>query len=321
MRRIVLFAFQGVQVLDVTGPAAVFAAANDEAEQPAYALAIASAAGMMVESSAGVTLGSVPLASLPTSGVDTLLVPGGDARGVVAASRDEAAREWTKAACVGARRYGSVCSGAAILAEWGLLDGRRVATHWRGSRILQQRHPGIIVDERAIFIEDGPVWTSAGVTAGIDMSLAMVEQDLGAAVANRIARRLVLYARRPGNQSQFSELLDAQARGAEEYGPLIAWISDNLSEPLDVETLSARAAQSLRSFQRRFTAATGRTPAAFVEALRLERARTLLAGRGSRLHDVARASGFGSPERLARAFRRAFGISPTTYRALHGGEA
>lgn len=280
---------------------------------------LASSRGGAIASSAGVTVGTVSSADVLPERTDTFLMPGGEWRGVMEAAGDAAAKEWAASMCRAAERYGSVCSGAAIMAEWGLLDGRRVATHWRGCRELQRRHPGIRVDSSAIFVEDGAVWTSAGITAGIDMSLAMVERDLGASLAHRIARRLVLYARRPGTQSQFSELLDAQERANDEYGGLIAWMGENLRGSLDVETLSRLASQSPRTFHRRFTAATGRTPAAFVEALRLDRARTLLGDPAIRLKEVAGVSGFGSPERLARAFQRAFGISPSTYRALHGG--
>lgn len=205
-----------------------------------------------------------------------------------------------------------------MLAAWGLLDGRRVATHWQSVDELARRFPALDVDGRALYVEDGRFWTSAGITTGIDMSLALVERDLGAAVSTGVARRLVLHARRPGHQSQFSALPAAQGNG--DYGALIGWIGDNLDQPLDIEALAAHAGQSPRTFHRRFAAATRRTPAAVVESLRLDRARTLL-GEGAPPKRVAALSGFGSADRLSRAFTRAFGVSPSTWRAMHARES
>jgi transcriptional regulator GlxA family with amidase domain len=313
LRQVVLVAFDGAQVLDVTGPAAVFAAANDELPTPAYRLRIVSPAGGGVMTSSHVGLATEPLAALDGP-VDTLLISGGSDEGLRELMRDNNARAWVCRAVPGTRRYGSVCAGVFALAHWGLIDGKRVATHWRAVDDLARASPALHVDRQALYVEDGPLWTSAGISTGIDMSLAMVERDLGSAVATNVARRLVLYTRRPGHQSQFSPLLAAQAAG--DYAELIEWIGANLAADLDVEALAARAGQSVRSFHRRFTAATGRTPAAFVEARRLEYARTLL-GAGAPLKRVAAESGFGSTERLTRAFTRAFGVSPGTWRALH----
>ena len=315
MRRIAIIGFGGAQLLDVTGPASVFACANDEADGPAYDVVIVSAEGGLFRAS-GVSLESVHCSSLSPDSVDTLLVAGGTEQGLRTTIRDEALREWTVATAARCRRFGSVCSGALVLAAWGLLDGRRVATHWSATAELARRFPALSVDAQALYVEDGRVWTSAGVTTGIDMSLALVERDLGAKVAASIARRLVLYARRPGTQSQFSPLLDAQAAADGAFAALIDWMHDHLAEPLDVETLAARAGQSVRSFHRKFTAATGSTPARFVEMLRLERARTLL-GAGLPLKRIAADSGFGAPDQLTRAFTRTFGIAPSTYRELH----
>ena len=313
--RLVLIAFDGVQVLDVTGPAAVFAAANDELPAPAYELIIASPRGGTIATSSGVGIATVPIATVEGP-VDTLLIAGGSDEGLLVLMRDRGVRDWVCRNVRQARRYGSVCAGVFALAAWGLIDGRRVATHWRAVDNLRRAYPGLEVDAQALYVEDGPLWTSAGISTGIDMSLALVERDLGGAVATSVARRLVLYARRPGHQSQFSPLLDAQAAG--DYAAVIEWIGANLAGPLDVETLAARAGQSVRSFHRRFTAATGKTPAAFVEARRLEFARTLLAT-GAPLKRVAFEAGFGSPERLTRAFTRVFGVAPSTWRAVHAG--
>lgn len=312
-RHVVLIGFDGAQLLDIAGPAAGFAAANDELPAPAYRLTIASPAGGTIATSSGVGVMSEPLAAIDGP-VDTLLIAGGDNHGLGGLARDVVARAWVCREVPRARRYGSVCAGVFALAAWGLIDGRRVATHWRDVDDLARAFPALQVDAQALYVEDGPLWTSAGISTGIDMCLALVERDLGSAVATNVARRLVLYARRPGHQSQFSPLLDAQAAG--DYAHLVDWIGANLSATLDVETLAARAGQSVRSFHRRFTAATGRTPAAFVEARRLEFARTLLAT-GAPLKRVAVEAGFGSTERLARAFTRVFGVTPSTWRAVH----
>jgi len=314
-RHIVLVAFHGAQVLDVTGPAAVFAAANDELPAPAYKLSIASPGGGTIMTSSHVGIATEPLAAIEGP-LDTLLIAGGSDEGLQQLTRDRAARDWVRRAVPTARRYGSVCAGVFALAAWGLIDGRRVATHWRAVDDLRRLYPALNVDAQALYVEDGPLWTSAGITTGIDMSLALVERDLGSAVATNVARRLVLYARRPGHQSQFSPLLEARAAG--DYADLIEWIGANVALPLDVEALAARAGQSVRSFHRRFTAATGRTPAAFVEARRLEFARSLLET-GAPLKRVAAEAGFGSAERLTRAFTRVFGVAPSTWRAVHAG--
>ena len=314
-RHIVLVGFDGAQVLDITGPAAVFSAANDELPSPAYKLSIASPAGGTINTSSQVGIATEPLAAIEGP-VDTLLISGGSDEGLRLLTRDRAARDWVCRAVTGARRYGSVCDGVFALAAWGLIDGRRVATHWRVVDDLRRLHPTLNVDAQALYVEDGPLWTSAGISTGIDMSLALVERDLGSAVATNVARRLVLYARRPGHQSQFSPLLEASAAG--DYADLIDWIGANLGLPLDVEMLAARARQSVRSFHRRFTAATGKTPAAFVEARRLEFARTLLET-GAPLKRVAAQAGFGSAERLTRSFSRVFGVAPSTWRAVHAG--
>jgi len=313
LRTVVLVAFDGVQVLDITGPAAVFAAANDELPAPFYRVVIASPAGGTVATTSAVSLAAVPIAEVDGP-VDTLLIAGGSDEGLGRLIRDRGTRDWVRRTVPATRRFGSVCAGAFALAAWRLIDGRRVATHWRAVDELARAYPAVTVDAQALYVEDGPLWTSAGISTGIDMSLALVERDLGGAVATNVARRLVLYARRPGHQSQFSPLLDARAAG--DYADLVEWIGDNLAAPLDVETLAARAGQSVRSFHRRFTAATGKTPAAFVEARRLERARQLLET-GLPLKRVAADAGFGTPERLSRAFARVFGVAPSTWRAVH----
>lgn len=311
-RRIALLAFPDMELLDIAGPAAVFGSATE-----AYEVIVVSAKGGEVPTSCGLTVGSRATTEVDCKNLDTLILSGGEGRPVRRAMYDPALRDFTRAAAPHLNRLASVCSGAFLLCEWGLAQGRRVATHWRATDNLAHAYPGVSVDPDALFVEDGPIWTSAGVTTGIDMSLAMVERDLGAARAQAIARHLVLHARRPGWQSQFSALLEAQGGP---YADLVAWIAANLDQPLDVDQLAARAHQSPRTFHRKFSVAVGRTPAAFVERLRLDQARTRLEA-GEPLKAVAMACGFGSLDRMGRAFKAGFGLLPSTYRALHADKA
>jgi transcriptional regulator GlxA family with amidase domain len=307
-----LLAYEGCQLLDVTGPGAVFGAANDALGRKAYDVRILSPDGGAVASSSGVALMSQRIGGQP----DTLLVAGGSRglRGVIA---HDGARRWTRRVVPRCRRYGSVCTGTFVLAAWGLLDGKRVATHWASCQRLAAGYPALRVDAESLYVVDGKAWTSAGVTTGIDMALAMVEADHGATVANLIARHFVLYARRPGYQSQFSPLLQAQSAAEAPFAGLIDWMQANLDRPLDVPELAGRAGLSERSFYRKFAEATGKTPAHFVESLRLEAARTLLA-RGLPLKVIAGKVGLGSSARLGAAFERRFGMAPSLFRQIHG---
>ncbi|MFC3227580.1 GlxA family transcriptional regulator [Marinibaculum pumilum] len=323
-RQIVLLAARGAQVLDATGPAAVFSAANDgRAERggspPSYQVILASPAGGAVETISSVTLQTAALADVDPAGVHTCLVAGHDRDGMQALIADRGARDWVLQAAAQAPRWGSVCSGAFALAAWGLLDGRRAATHWGVTEEMARGYPKVAVDADSLYVTDGPVWTSAGITAGIDMSLAMVEADLGARIAATIARRLVVYLRRPGSQAQFSDALKRQCAAATPYAELIDWAEANLATDLNVERLAERAGQSLRTFQRRFAAATGRSPAAFVEDLRIDRAKMLIAS-GVALKVVAGDVGYPDAGRLSTAFRRRMGLSPSVWRAMHGND-
>ncbi|MCS0583334.1 helix-turn-helix domain-containing protein [Massilia pinisoli] len=320
LRLVALLAFEGVQVLDVTGPAAVFGAANDAAVhltgRPFYRLHILSPQGGHVTSNCGLALVTAPVANVRPGALDTVLVAGGSKRGLQALAQDAATQEWLRRACARARRYGSVCTGAFALAACGLLDGKRVATHWEATDILGRTYPDVEVDANALYVEDGRAWTSAGVTTGIDMCLALVARDLGDAVANAIARRLVLYARRPGYQSQFSTVLAAQEKADAPFAGLVDWIRTHLDDALDVASLAARAGMSPRTFHRRFTDALGETPARFVDTLRLDHARRLLQTTVA-LKTVAAQSGYATPAQLSKAFARRFGMSPGLFRAMH----
>jgi transcriptional regulator GlxA family with amidase domain len=309
--RLFILAYEGCQLLDVSGPAAVFGAANEASGRTVYDLRIVSPDGGPVASNAGVSIESRRISGQP----ETLLVAGGS-RGLKAAMQRRDLRRWLVKVAPRARRFGSVCTGAFVLAAAGLLDGKRVATHWAHCERLASQFPALSVDAESLYVVDGRVWTSAGVTTGIDMALALVEADLGAATANLIARHFVLYARRPGYQSQFSPLLQAQSAAEAPFAALIEWMQQNLDQPLDVPALAARAGLAERSFYRKFTRATGKTPAHFVESLRLDAARTLLA-KGLPLKTIAGNVGLTSSARLGQAFERRFGVAPSLFREMH----
>jgi transcriptional regulator GlxA family with amidase domain len=314
-----VLAFANVQVLDVTGPLQVFASANDLARGqglPApYAPTVVAAGGGAVMSSAGLALMAEPL---PNESSDTLLIAGG--WGVYEAAEDPALVAWVKHQGTRSRRVASVCTGAFLLAASGWLDGRRVATHWTRCEQLARQHPKLQVEPNPIFIQDGPVWTSAGVTAGIDLALALVEEDLGRTMALVVARHLVVFLKRPGGQSQFSATLALQKRGGR-FDRLHAWIGENLTRDLGLSSLAAEAGMSERSFVRHYRAETGQTPARAVELIRVETARRLLADSAVPVKRVALQCGFGSEETLRRSFLRAVGVTPQAYRERFNAQA
>lgn len=313
---VAILTFDGCQILDVTGPAMVFAAGNDALGKQHYKVHLLSASGGIVQSSGAVAVVTNPTKSLSPSAVDTLLIAGGEKVGLRALSANASVRKWALRASAKARRYGSICTGTFALAQFGLLGGRRVATHWSACSELAVLCPEAEVDTQALFVNDGRLWTSAGVTTGIDMSLAMVAADLGDAVANTVAKRLVLYARRPGYQSQFSPVLSAQNHIDAPFAPLIEWLRENLAESLDVPTLSRRVAMSERTFMRNFTRSVGETPAHFIETLRLDQTRIYLAA-GLSVKAIAAQVGYRTGAQLSKAFDRRFGMTPLLFRELH----
>ena len=315
IRTIALVAYDGFQLLDVTGPAAVFAAAGAMLPHGGYEVVVLSPRGGMVTSNSGVALATRAFAQFRAPSIDTLLVAGAEETALRAVIALPAVHRALPKLAARARRFGSVCSGTFVLAALGLLGKKNVATHWEACAALAARYPDLSVDPAALYVVDGRVWTSAGVTTGIDMALAMVEEDYGAEIANAVARRLVLYARRPGYQSQFSPLLDAQIKAENPFANLIAWMQGHLDEPLDVPSLAARAGLTERSFYRRFSAAVGSPPAQFVEMVRLEAARTLISEEMP-LKTVAAKVGL-TPIRLNRAFERHFGVAPRLFRDMH----
>ncbi len=313
-RVVALVAYPAVQMLDVAGPADVFAMANAFNVEPAYRVVPVSSQGGPVLASNGIALHTEAAASLAPTGVDTLIVAGGERDGLLATLADTPLAQWAREACTSARRFGSVCTGAFVLAHWGLLDAHRATTHWGSAHLLQQNFARVAVEPDALYVQDGKAWTSGGVTAGIDMCLSMVEQDLGRWVAARVARQLILAVRRMGNQSQYSLALEAQSG---QYAELVDWLRARLSDPIDVERMAEAAGEAPRSFHRRFLKATGMTPRAFLETLRLQAARARLEA-GESVKRAARDTGFGSEAHLAKAFRRRFDLTPSQYRAQFG---
>jgi transcriptional regulator GlxA family with amidase domain len=242
---------------------------------------------------------------------DTLLVMGGE--GSRAPAADPATLALIRAVAANARRMASVCSGAYVLAAAGLLDGRRATTHWNRSADFARRFPQVRLEPDRIYVRDGAIWTSAGITAGIDLALAMVAEDLGEEIARRTAEQLVVYRRRPGGQSQFSALLELERPGGR-FDGLIGWVRERLHEPLSVERLASQAAMSPRNFARAFAAETGMTPARAVERLRVEAARERVEAGAEPIDAVAGGCGFNDPERMRRAFLRAFAQPPQALR-------
>ncbi|MCU1373807.1 MAG: putative AraC family transcriptional regulator [Actinomycetia bacterium] len=312
VQRVVIFVFDGVQPLDAVGPHEVLRAGG-------YAVELVSATGQPVRSASGLTLGVDGALADVRGPLDTLVVAGGDGIGTAMADA-EVLRHLGRLAAR-SRRVTSVCSGAFLLAEAGLLDGRRATTHWRHCAELAARYPAITVDPDPIFVRDGDVWTSAGVTAGMDLALALVEEDRGAEAALAIARRLVMYVQRPGGQAQFSAALKAQRADRDVLRELQAWLPDHLDLDLGVDRLAERAAMSPRQFARTFAAEVGVTPGRYVEDLRVEAARRLLESTRRGVDDVATTCGFGTAETMRRAFLRSVRVPPAEYRRRFNKEA
>ena len=313
-RRIVILAFPGVQPLDVIGPAEVFAGADTLAGGGAYTVeVVARDPDPIAVRGAGYSLVPKKTTARCRGPIDTLVVAGGF--GVRAAEDDVELIRWIRSAARRSRRVTSVCSGSFLLARAGLLEGKTVTTHWASTEDLARRHPELKVDPAPIFVRDGSVWTSAGVTSGMDLSLALVEEDLGREIAVEIARWLVLFLQRPGGQAQFSSHLSAQLAERRPLRELQSWIADNLGADLRVETLAERAAMSPRNFARFFRREIGMTPAAYVEELRVERSRQLLEDSADPIDLISARCGFGTPETMRRAFGRRVGVPPAQYRA------
>jgi len=313
-RLVVMLAFAGVNAIDIAGPLQAFTSADKlrAPAPPAYRLITASDGGGSVETAPGLCIATEDLRALEGRVIDTLIVPGG--LGEVTAGL-EGLIGWLKGNGSSVRRLCSVCTGAFILGAADLLKGRRVTTHWSGSAILATRHPDVRVEPDCLYINDGHVWTSGGVTAGIDLALALIEDDLGQSAALATARQLVVFRRRPGGQSQFSAPTLPRP-GA--FAALHAWMADNLKHDLRVERLADRAGMSPRNFARVYLEETGNTPARAVEALRLASACHVLETTDLPLKTIADGAGLGSEQNLRRVIHRQFGIGPTDYRERFG---
>ncbi len=312
-----MVAFPGAQVLDVTGPAEVFASAH-RLEGAPYRVLLGSVRGGPIATSS-ITLQTQPLRRITPGPRDTVLVAGGSAEAVSRAVQSKALGRWLLRASTRVERLGSVCSGAFVLAALGLLDGRRAATHWSAVEQLRRFRPAVKVDPDAIYVHDG-LWTSAGVTTGIDLALALLEADHGAPLASSIAANLVLYARRPGFQSQFSEVLVAQRAKHDPLGPVIAQARAQM-KTATVSQLARWAAMSERTFHRRCQATLHLSPARLLQRLRVEAARVLVCTTEQPLKRIAAETGFGSDDALVAGFHRELGLTPGQVRLLHRGGA
>jgi transcriptional regulator GlxA family with amidase domain len=316
-RQVAILAYPGVQSLDVTGPLEVFAGAHRLLEtrgrgERGYEVRILSADGAPLRTSSGLSITPHGAIQDAPARIDTLIVAGGEGHAVAAV--DRALLDWIAGASAAARRTASVCTGAFLLARAGLLDGRCATTHWASAEALQREHPDVHVDPEPIFVRDGSIWTSAGVTAGMDLALALVEEDLDREAALTIARHLVLFLRRPGNQSQFSATLGAQQPERAPLRELQRALLEDVAGEHSVEAMAARAHMSPRHFARVFRAETGVTPARYVERVRMEAARRRLEDTAEPMAAVAAACGFGTVETMRRVFIRALAVGPAEYR-------
>lgn len=308
-----IVAFPSVQLLDISGPLQVFSTANDivtkSGAAPPYAPRVVAQGDVIASAGLGIAAGRLPPID---AALDTLVIAGGD--GVQAAAADPALVDWIRHRANSARRVASVCTGAFLLAATGLLDGRRAATHWSLCDEFARKFPAVRVESDPIFVHDGPIWTSAGVTAGIDLALALVEKDLGRTVALAVARYLVVFLKRPGGQAQFSTALSLQS-AEDKFGALHEWINAHLADEISLVAMARQAGMSQRSFSRHYTEETGLTPGRAVERLRVEAARRLLSESRLPIKQISRRCGFGSEETMRRSFLRLLDATPQDYRA------
>lgn len=316
-RKVVIIIFDQAKLLDIAGPLQVFTDARFADGSRAYDVVLASEEGGPVSTDTGMVMASERLEDVLSGEVDTLLISGGDQRFLPPSIVSLCAR--LERFLAHPRRLGSICFGAFVLAELGVLDGHEATTHWGGCDELQRSYPAVVVKPDSIFVKSDRVWTSAGVSAGIDMALAMVEEDIGHASALALARYLVLFLKRTGGQSQFSVELRRQMRDAKgRFDDLHAWIQENLSGDLSVPALASAANMSPRNFARVYRRETGESPAQAIEQIRVEAARRLLESATDPIQRIADQTGFGDDERMRRAFLKAYGVSPQDYRSRFG---
>jgi len=301
----------GIQVLDLFGPLEAFAAARELSGSP-YLWQIASSTDQPVRTESGSRiLPDVKFEQLEKT--DTVVFVGGQGPRTTSFSSTEHLH--ISRLAKSARRIATVCTGTFAMARLGLASNKTVTTHWRYTDELEKQFPELNIDKQALFVKDGSLWSSAGITAGIDMALAIIAEDCGSAVSTSVARQLVMYLKRPGNQAQFSEFLIAQSGSTSRFSDVLTWVADNLHEQIDVAKLAELANMSSRHFSRLFKKTTGSTPAQYVEQMRLDRARILLGEVNGRVHQIALSVGFTNPDSFCRAFERRFSTTPKKYRA------
>lgn len=311
MQRIGIVGYDQVTALDVTGPMEAFAAANAALPKPRYDIMVVSEGGRSFTAETGLVLGAqLSLAKAPQ--FDTIIVPGG--AGIRGTRVVQPIVAWLRKRATTTRRIVSVCTGIYALGEAGLLEGKRATTHWRFAADVARRFPNATIEPDALFVSDGKIHSSAGITAGIDLALALVQEDVGERVALAAARELVVYLKRPGGQMQFSEPLQFQTRAIDRFADLAAWMLQNLRKDLSVETLAARSGLCPRHFSRRFKATFAVSPGEYVEQMRLDEARRRLAAAEHTIESVAASVGYASADSFRRAFERRFGLAPSHYR-------
>ena len=316
-RRIVIVVIERANPIDVTGPSTAFATASRLVPN-SYEIVHACSGGGTVVTESGLCIANLTPIDEIDGSVDTVILTGGDENALRQAASDSRLREWIQRQSLTTRRYGSVCTGAFLLAAFGIAEGRKLVTHWASCDLLEEMFPTVSVDPTAMYVFDDAVFSSAGVTGAIDLALALIEEDLGHHIASKVAKSMVLFLRRPGGQSQFSELLAAQNHRNGRFSDLMAWMGENLTADLRVSALAQRMTMSERSFVRRFAAETGQTPAALVKKLRLEAACRWLETTDWPIKKIAAASGFGSVDALERITRNEKGVTPSELRAAFG---
>ena len=315
-RRIIFIAYQGIELLDLAGPAAVFSTANAISGRPLYEISVVAPLGDRVLTHSGLSLNSEPLEEMRITASDSVFVVGAYEEQLVAAMKNKTIQQALQSAAKCAERYGSICTGAFLLGASGLLEGKRATTHWAARTRLETAHKKAVIDTSALYVKDGKLWTSAGVTSGIDMAMAIVETDHGTTLKSSIAKQLVVYAHRPGYQSQFSELLTAQLKGDERYRKLIDWLANRLDRKTSVSQMAEYLGMSERSFYRHFTQTFNQTPSKFLEQLKLEACKSLIEA-GQPIKTVAASIGFRSESAFRTAFKAQFGVTPTLYSRMY----
>jgi transcriptional regulator GlxA family with amidase domain len=308
-RRVIFIVYEGFELLDLSGPSAVFSTANKLANESIYEIITSSPRGGAVRASCGLVIHTAALEQLRFRSKDTLLAMGAYRDALIAALNEKTIITALRRASLQCERYGSVCVGTFLLAKAGLLSRKRAVTHWNACQALSQHYPDIEVNADALYINHGRLWTSAGVTTGIDMALAMLSNDHGAKLMGMVAKQLVVYARRPGHQSQFSSLLEAQIAADGMFSELIAWLEENLDKPIKVADMAARMAMSERSFFRKFCEVVGVGPAKFLERLRVDRAKSYLEA-GKALKLISTCVGFRSESAFRSAYAQRYGVTP-----------